>query len=74
MVFAIAVMSIFETNAAELNKLAENVREGAKRRGESAEQLEAWKKAARTFHESYDRLAFPGAWRRSSNYSGQATR
>jgi hypothetical protein len=53
-------VNIFEANANELNKLADRVREGAKRRGESAQQLEAWRKAARIFHESYDRLAFPG--------------
>lgn len=53
-------ISVFQTNAAELERLRERVHKMSRERGESREQMAAWQKAARAFHESYDKLAFPG--------------
>jgi len=53
-------MGIFETNAEELQKLHEKIQEEFRHRAESPERMAAWTEAARVFHESYDRLAFPG--------------
>jgi hypothetical protein len=53
-------MGIFETNAEELQKLHQRIHEEFSHRSESPERMAAWKEAARVFHESYDRLAFPG--------------
>lgn len=53
-------LNIFHTNAAELERLREQVDKRFRKRGESAESTAAWKEAARAFHLDYDRLAFPG--------------
>ena len=53
-------MGVFEANADELQKLHQRVHEEFRRRSESSERMAAWTEAARCFHESYDRLAFPG--------------
>ena len=53
-------MNVFESSAAELDKLHERVHELARRRSESPEVKAAWREAAQTFHANYDRLAFPG--------------
>jgi hypothetical protein len=53
-------MNVFETNAAELEKLREKVHERSRERGQSPEHVAAWQEAARTFHAAYDSLAFPG--------------
>ena len=53
-------MGIFETNAAELERLRQQVDEMFRRRSESPKHEAAWREAARAFHEAYDKLAFPG--------------
>ena len=53
-------MSVFEANAAELERLSANVHETFRRRYEGPHQMAAWKEAAQAFHAAYDALAFPG--------------
>jgi len=53
-------MSIFEANAAELEKLRERVHEMSRERSKSPEHTTAWREAALAFHTEYDKLAFPG--------------
>lgn len=53
-------MNVFKTNATELERLRERVHKMSRERGKSREQMAAWQEAARAFHESYDKLAFPG--------------
>jgi hypothetical protein len=53
-------MSVFQTNAAELERLRERVHKMSRERGESPQKMAAWQEAARDFHASYDKLAFPG--------------
>ena len=53
-------MNVFEANAAELKKLRERVEEMFRERSKSPEHTTAWREAARAFHTSYDKLAFPG--------------
>jgi hypothetical protein len=53
-------MNVFETNAAELEKLRERVHEMFRERSKSLEHTAAWREAARAFHAAYDKLAFPG--------------
>lgn len=53
-------MNVFESSAAELEKLNERVKETFRRRSENPERMAAWKEATTAFHASYDRLAFPG--------------
>src|SRR5579871_4262691 len=53
-------MNVFESNAAELEKLNQRVLDLSRRRRESPETTAAWREAAQTFHVNYDRLAFPG--------------
>jgi len=53
-------MNVFESSAAELEKLNQRVLELSRRRRESPETTAAWREAAQTFHANYDRLAFPG--------------
>ncbi|HKD78863.1 MAG TPA: hypothetical protein VKH81_04170 [Candidatus Angelobacter sp.] len=53
-------MNVFETNAAELEKLRQRVLDLSRKRRESPKHEAAWHEAARIFHEAYDTLAFPG--------------
>jgi len=53
-------MNVFESSAAELEKLNQRVLELSRCRRESPETTAAWREAAQTFHSNYDRLAFPG--------------
>ena len=53
-------INVFETNAAELEKLRERVLEMSRERGKSPEHNAAWQEAALAFHAQYDKLAFPG--------------
>jgi hypothetical protein len=53
-------MNVFESSAAELEKLNQRVLELSRRRRKSSETTAAWREAAQTFHANYDRLAFPG--------------
>ena len=55
-----SAMNVFESSAAELEKLNERVHKLWRNRSESPEATAAWREAARTFHANYDRLAFPG--------------
>ena len=57
------MQSIIESNAARLRKLRETVKETSLHRTEGPEALQAWRRAAREFHDSYDELAFPGGLR-----------
>jgi hypothetical protein len=52
--------NVFESNAARLRDLHAAMKTAYKKRQEGARQLGAWEAACRTFHESFDRLAFPG--------------
>ena len=56
----VTAMNVFETSAAELEKLNKRVHELWRHRSEGPEATAAWREAARTFHANYDRLAFPG--------------
>jgi len=51
---------ILKRNAEELRRLNQRIHETAAERGKSKEHLEAWKAAAKEFHEKWDKLAFPG--------------
>jgi len=53
-------MNVFESGAAELEKLNERMHKFSRRRREGPEATAAWREAAQTFHANYDRLAFPG--------------
>ena len=53
-------MSIFEANAAELERLQKAMHDASRLRSEGPQQVEKWHEAARAFHAAYDRLAFPG--------------
>ncbi len=53
-------MNVFESRAAELERLNERLLELSRHRRESPEATAAWREAARAFHANYDRLAFPG--------------
>jgi hypothetical protein len=53
-------MNVFDSSAAELEKLNERVLELSRRRKDSPEATAAWREAAQAFHANYDRLAFPG--------------
>lgn len=53
-------MSVFETNAAELQRLHDRIHETFRERSQSAKHWAAWEEAAKAFHLAYDRLAFPG--------------
>lgn len=53
-------MNVFESSAAELNKLHARMHELARRRSESDDAKAAWREAAEAFQTNYDRLAFPG--------------
>jgi hypothetical protein len=53
-------MNVFESSAAELEKLNQRVLDLSRRRKQSPEATAAWREAAQTFHANYDRLAFPG--------------
>lgn len=53
-------MSIFDSNAAELQKLHARVHETFLSRDDSPAKKTAWQKACEDFHGSYDKLAFPG--------------
>jgi hypothetical protein len=49
-----------EANAAELRSLHEAIHIAFARRSESAAHRQAWETACGRFHETHDRLAFPG--------------
>jgi hypothetical protein len=53
-------MGVFEKNAAELERLNEEVKHAFLLRSQSAAHMLAWEGACRAFHTSYDALAFPG--------------
>jgi hypothetical protein len=53
-------MGVFEANAAELERLHDEVKHAYLLRSQSAAHMLAWEKACRAFHTSYDALAFPG--------------
>jgi hypothetical protein len=53
-------LNVFDSSAAELEKLNERVLELARHREESPEATAAWREAAQTFNADYDRLAFSG--------------
>jgi hypothetical protein len=52
--------NVYESNAARLRELDAAIKTTCKKRHERARQMKAWEDACRTFHESFDRLAFPG--------------
>ena len=53
-------VGVFQTNAAELERLRERVHKMSRERAKSPGHKAAWQEAARAFRESYDKLAFPG--------------
>lgn len=53
-------MNIFEHNAAELERLREQVNDAFERRNQGPSKMAVWKEAALAFHAAYDKLAFPG--------------
>jgi hypothetical protein len=56
----ITTQNHFEVNAAELRSLHEAIHIAHARRSESPARQQEWRTACRRFHESHDRLAFPG--------------
>jgi hypothetical protein len=57
-------MNIFQANAEKLERLKANVDRALERRNESPQGRADWQEAVRVFHESYDKLAFPGGLNR----------
>jgi hypothetical protein len=55
-----AMRNAFQENAAKLQELKQNIDDSCARRDESPHERAAWEEACRTFHNSYDELAFPG--------------
>ena len=52
--------NVFESNAARLRELHAAIKTTCKKRDEGVRQRQAWEAACRSFHESFNRLAFPG--------------
>ena len=52
--------SLIETNTKKLKELHDAIHSNFRLRHQGDSYMEAWKEAARRFHESYDYLAFPG--------------
>ncbi len=47
-------------NAEKITRLHQRIKETFPFRGENNEKLKEWQEACRTFHQEYDKLAFPG--------------
>jgi hypothetical protein len=52
--------NVFESNAARLRELHAAIHTTCKKRDQGVRQRQAWEAACRSFHESFNRLAFPG--------------